>query len=727
MNTKPLYPVPPDVLVVDDDPTIRLLARETLEQAGFTVVEAENGEEALASFAARPPDLMLLDVMMPGIDGYDVCRQIRSQKDGQNTAILMMTGLDDLGSVQRAYDAGATDFITKPINWLLLGHRASYLFRANKAFQDLRNSEAQLRTAQSIAKLGSWTWDVMNNTIEGSMEVSSILGLAPTRFDSTYANFLSFIHPIDKEQVKLTFEGAIAAKQSFHIDHKVILANGRECFVSTEGQPVIDRQGRLILMTGTIQDITERKQAEAQIHALALYDSLTGLPNRILFRDRLEQALQQAIRFNTVLAVMFIDLDYFKDVNDSLGHNAGDALLSEVAQRLQAATRAIDTVARLGGDEFTIFLQNITSLDSVCTVAQKIMLSISQPFVIESRTIFVTASIGIAVYPDDGDTIDDLLKQADTAMYHAKEQGKNNYQLFSPTMQAQANTRLTLQNEMRIALQNQQFTLHYQPKYNLLSGEMTGMEALVRWQHPERGLISPNTFIPVAEATGLIIPLGEWVLLEACRQNMKWQEMGYRPIMIAVNVSDVQLNQPGFVAALQRALETTGMDPCLLQIELTESALMKNRQTSKERRNLYWEDVASSLLDGERPNAPPLFTTLDEIQKLGVSIALDDFGVGYSSLSYIRYLPLNVLKINPSFIWDISAWHGNEIISAIIKMSKSLNLSVIAEGVETEYQRSYLLQHGCQEIQGYLTGKPANAADVEKYFLPQVTTPRNKE
>lgn len=716
-----IVPLLPDVLVVDDDPTVRLLATEVLEQVGYTVIEAGSGEAALDFFAAHPPQLVFLDIVLPGLNGFEVCQQIRSCEAGLHTPILMMTSHDDIGSIERAFEVGATDFITKPINWPLLGHRANYMLRASQAFHDLKDSEGQLQAAQSIAKLGSWSWDCRNNTFKGSLELSKILGMEPTPFCGTYGKFLSLIHPLDREQVKLTFEGSLAAQQPFHIDHKIALAGGMERFVSTAGKPVLDRHGRLVFMTGTVQDITERKHTETKIRALALYDSLTGLPNRVLFLDRLEQALRQAIRLNGILSVMFIDLDNFKDVNDSMGHSTGDALLTEVAQRLLAVIRAADTVSRLGGDEFTIFLQNLSSFEGVCNVAEKILEALSQPFEVESHVIFITASIGIAVYPHDGNTVEALLKHSDTAMYNAKEQGRNNYQLFSPSMQLHMDSRLALKNGIREGLQSRQFILHYQPRHNLQTGEITGMEALVRWQHPEKGLILPDHFVPQAEETGLITLLGEWILLEACRQNMKWQQMGYQPIVITVNVSYAQLlNRSNFLGVLQKALSTTGMEPRLLQLDITESAILKHQEAEKKEQNKPAAATASSPHDGKLPiNDAAIFAVLEEIQKMGVSIALDDFGAGYHSWSYLRHIPFNVLKINPNFVWDISASEGNEILAAIIKMSKSLNISVIAEAVETEDQRTYLLQQGCDEVQGYLNAKPATPEEAVQYLLPQ--------
>lgn len=704
------------VLVVDDDPTIRMLARETLEQAGFIVAEAADGEEALSLCEEIQPDVILLDVLMPGINGFTVCRQIRNQPDGNHSAILMMTGLDDVTSIEQAYEVGATDFITKPINWRIFAYRVNYMHRANQAFQELSKSRQQLLAAQKIARLGSWDWIPAKNNFHWSPELYHIFALDPVAGGGADDTFIGAVHPLEKEQVKMTIEEAVAAKHSFRLDYKIIRADGKECFVTTEGHPVLDRQGRLIRMTGTVQDITERKQAEEQIRSLAFYDNLTGLPNRILFRDRLQQAIRQAARQHTMVAVTFIDLDQFKDINDSLGHNAGDMLLREVGQRFLAATRATDTVARLGGDEFTIALQNVPSMEIIRSLTQKLMDIFSQPFVLESKNIFVTASMGVSVYPGDAETTDDLLKKADTAMYFAKEQGKNNCKLFLSEMQVKADTRLTLQNEIRLAMERNEFILHYQPKFNTMTGELTGMEALIRWNHPEKGVVFPNTFIPVAEATGLIVPLGEWVLQEACRQNVAWQARGYKPIKVAVNVSCVQFKRDNLVATIRRVLKSTGLPPHLLQIELTESSLMQQGEPQNAMQTTE-EPVVSGVPSAEADAVNgSIIHALDELQKMGVSIALDDFGTGYSSLSYLRYLPIDVIKIDRSFIWGINARQGSEIISAIIEMSKKLRLQVIAEGVETEQQKTYLLKQGCNEVQGYLTGRPVSAKECMQYF-----------
>lgn len=703
------------ILIADDDLIIRVLARAALEKSGFIVEEAGDGKQAIAAFTQTLPDLILLDVMMPGSDGFTVCREVRSHPEGKHTAILMITGLDDIESIMMAYEAGATEFVNKPINWHILVHRVHYMLRASQAIYDLQESELRLRSAQRIARLGSWDWDIRTGKVHCSYELYRLLGVDPATTKVNYEMFVNFIHPQDKERVTKIIDAAVAARQPFSIDHKILLANGRERFASTEAEMVLDGEGGLVRITGTMQDITVRKEDEEKISFLALYDSLTSLPNRMLFRDRLEQALVLAARHNKLLAVMFLDLDHFKNVNDSLGHNVGDDLLQQVAQRLQSRIRKSDTIARLGGDEFTLILQDMKTPEIIESMAQRIVGSFAEPFLLQGRKTFISASVGIAIYPNDGETPDDLLRQADAAMYDAKAQGKNQYQIFSAEMQTKANTRFSLQNELRRALQRNEFVLHYQPKFNTGTGKLTGMEALLRWQHPEKGIIAPGHFLPLAESMGLMIPLGEWILLEACRQNMKWQAMGF-VLKVAVNLSLVQFKKSDITVLIRRVLESTGMDAHLLEIEITERTLMQicSNIIEADSEKIWGTHLETHqrAKDRETPVWP-----LDEIKKMGVTIALDDFGTCYSSLSYLSNFPVDVLKIDRSFIELINPRQDNAIIMAIIAISKKLGIKVVAEGVETDDQRQYLLQQGCHEVQGYLLGKPANALDFAQYFL----------
>jgi len=433
------------------------------------------------------------------------------------------------------------------------------------------------------------------------------------------------------------------------------------------------------------EQIEERTRAEDQIRQMAYYDSLTGLPNRRLFNDRLRQTLALAQRHKQLLAVMFLDLDRFKLINDTLGHTVGDRLLMAVAKRLKnCCRREGDTVARQGGDEFIVNLSAILDVKDALKVAQKIVDVFRNPFVIDEHELFVTTSIGISVYPHDGRTGDALIKNADVAMYRAKEQGRNNCQLFTPEMNTRAFERLSLENDMHRALERDEFVLHYQPKVNVEHGQITCMEALVRWQHPTMGLVPPARFIPLAEETGLIVPLGEWVLRTACLQNRAWQDAGYPTMQVAVNLSPRQLQQGNLAETVARVLAETGLAPRWLVIEVTESILM--------------DDAEGTI------------RTFRQLERMGVQIAIDDFGTGYSSLQYLKKFPVHTLKIDRSFVREIASNPDDEAIAgAVITMAEGLNLRVVAEGVETVEQMEVLRALNCRDMQGFLFSRPAPA------------------
>ena len=438
-----------------------------------------------------------------------------------------------------------------------------------------------------------------------------------------------------------------------------------------------------------IRDITERKRYESQLERQANHDELTGLANRNLMQDRLNQALIFSHRHGCGLAVLFIDLDHFKKINDSLGHDAGDALLTQVASRLSLNVREGDTVARQGGDEFVLLLPEIKTEEDISEVTHKLVKALSAPFNIDGRELHITCSIGIASYPKDGMDRQTLLKNADAAMYRAKELGRNNVQHYAAEMNVKAMERLVLENGLYHALKRNEFLLHYQPQVNLRSGEIVGTEALVRWQHPELGLVSPAMFIPVAEDSGLIVALGEWVLRTACAQNKAWQLAGLKPISIAVNLSARQFRQPDLVEKVAVILDETGLDPACLELELTESLVM--------------QDVEKTI------------ATLSRLKAMGIKLSVDDFGTGYSSLSYLKRFPIDTLKIDQTFVRDITTDPDDAAIAkSIISMAHDMQLRVIAEGVETEEQKSFLLQRQCDEMQGYLFSKPVPAAEFEK-------------
>ncbi len=456
-----------------------------------------------------------------------------------------------------------------------------------------------------------------------------------------------------------------------------------ECWFSV----VHEDNGEVSGIIGVATDITERKQAEKRLVQLANYDSLTGLPNRTLFRDRLTHAVAQPNRKNRLVALLFLDLDRFKMINDSLGHHAGDELLQAVSERLLANAREEDTVARLGGDEFTVILEDITNTEDATIVARKILEVMGKPFYLDGHEVFVTTSIGIAIFPLDGQGLDGLLKNADTAMYRAKEQGRNNYQFYTADMNAKAVEHLIMESSLRHALDRDEFVLHFQPQIDLHSREITGMEVLLRWKHPELGLLYPNQFMLLAEETGLIISIGEWVLNKACAQASLWQSQGLPPMRIAVNLSALQFREDNLVGTVADALDLADLDPQYLELEITESFLM--------------DDVDSAI------------AKLRALSNLGVHLAIDDFGTGYSSLSYLKKFPLNTLKIDQSFVRDISTDPDDAAIAeAIIALAQTLNLRVMAEGVETEEQINFLRTRGCEQAQGFLISHPVPAQDI---------------
>lgn len=447
--------------------------------------------------------------------------------------------------------------------------------------------------------------------------------------------------------------------------------------------------GKIVGEVWSFRDITERSLAESKIRYQALHDLLTGLPNRMLFHERLSLALTNAQQRQGMLAVMFMDLDRFKTINDTLGHAVGDRLLQDVAERLTTCLREGDSVARWGGDEFTLLLPQITSVKEADIIAQRILAALKPVFQLESHQLYITNSIGIALYPNDGEDAETLLKNADAALYRTKEQGRNNYQLYTSTMNSDASESLTIENSLHHALERGEFVVYYQPKVNIDTWEITGMEALLRWQHPEHGLVSPVTFIPLAEANGLIVPIGEWVLQTACAQNKAWQNLGLSPIRIAVNLSARQFQQPNLVASVARILEKTGLAPYFLELEITETTVMQEVKFAR--------------------------AILKDLQQTGIRLAMDDFGTGYSSLSYLKKFPLDTIKIDRSFIRDLAVdAYDQAIATAVIALGRGLNLNVVAEGVETKAQLDCLRLLQCEEMQGYYFSRPLSVNNATK-------------
>ncbi len=687
------------ILIVDDDTSMRMLMSASLQQAGYEVAEAENGKLALEQFNTLHPDAVLLDVMMPELDGFETCSALRKLTGGKHTPVLMITGLDDAESIHRAFESGATDFITKPITWAMLGYRVRYMLRANQAFLDLHHSQSQLSKAQHLAKLGNWELNPETNMLSGSPELFELSGLDSSASGIALERFVETIHPSDREPFKVALKQAVQKGSPYEHEYRVILNDDEERIIHLRGEPFCTLIGKKTVFVGYIQDVSELRSAEEQIRYLAYYDGLTGLANRELFHDRLHKALAFGSRQKQTIAVLFLDLDRFKRINDTLGHHIGDELLKNIAERINLCVRESDSVARfgvedtetcvsrLGGDEFTILLTDLAHPEDAAVVARRIIAAIPQPLTLQGHELYVTTSIGISVFPHDGEDAYALLKNADAAMYDAKNKGRNNFQFYKETLSVTSSDRFELESDLRKALDREEFVLHYQPQVDVQTGRIVGTEALIRWNNPERGLVSPAEFIPLAEELGIINPLTEWVIKEACEQNKAWQQAGLPPIPVSVNISGQQFSQLQVAETAQRCLEACGLDPKYLEVELTESTLMENK------------DIANKILE--------------QLRALSITIAIDDFGTGYSSLAYLKTFPIDTLKIDRSFVNDITTDPNDAaIVRAIIAMAHSLELKVIAEGVETEDQLDFLRNLDCNEYQGFLFSRPLPAEEL---------------
>ena len=703
----------PVVLHVDDDAASLMMAEGALEDAGFDVVQATNGREAIERFGEHDPDLIIMDAIMPVMDGFDSISRLRRLGKGAHVPILMITGLDDLDSITRAYDVGATDFLTKPINFFILPHRVQYMLRSKRTSDELRASQAKLDNAQRIARLGNWEWCPATHELTWSREFGRILGRPEVELGGDWSTFIGHVEEEDREKLETAALRAaregLTLSAEFRIRDPEDGSRVRTVRVEAEpGQP--EGTGQAHHMLGTLQDITERTDAQAQIHTLAYYDLVTGLPNRAHLHEQLRYVLKSASRSEEEFAILFLDLDHFKQVNDTLGHDAGDDLLKEVSDRLLSVVRESDsvgrsvnvfnvfgessepehTVARLGGDEFVVLLGRIGRAEDAARVAQRIAESIALPYVIAGTEVSVTTTIGISVYPADGENVETLLKHADVAMYHAKESGRNGYQFYSRAIHEKALARFSLERELREGIERGELSVVYQPKVTLATGELCGVEALVRWCHPEKGEVSPGEFIPLAEETGLILPIGQFVLREACAQRQRWSDEGMVPFPIAVNCSSVQFTRGDVIGDIDTAIAESGLDPRWLEVELTESLLLNDIETG----------IAS----------------LERMKQLGIQVAIDDFGTGFSSLSYLKRLPVDKLKIDQSFVKDLADDAGDAaIVSAIITLSRNLGLSVVAEGVETREQYDILDGYGCHEAQGYLISWPLGVEEFEHW------------
>jgi diguanylate cyclase (GGDEF)-like protein/PAS domain S-box-containing protein len=740
MNTIPPEFAKANILVVDDTPHNLHLLSATLTQQGFEVKGVINGLMALRVARSATPDLILLDITMPDMSGYEICQELKADPQTRDIPVIFLSALDDVIDKVKAFAVGGVDYITKPfqVEEVLVRINSQLTIQAAKA--EIRQLNAQLeervkqRTAQletAYRKLEVAHQELQqeiqerhkasNRLKESEEKLESILNsledvvwsanavtfellylnpAAQKVYDRKIAEFfnnpnlrLEVIHPEDRKRIEIQKAFKILLESgNLDLEYRIIRPNGEIRWLSDRSHVVKNEQGEAVRLDGIIYDITDQKIAQEKLIHDALHDSLTGLPNRILFLERVEMILKQTQRRSHYLfAVLFIDLDRFKTINDSLGHVAGDELLIQVASLLHGCLRGTDTVARLGGDEFTVLLDDFHAIEDVVTITERIQNKLSQPFNLGEHTVFTSASIGIVISSHKYQQAAELLRDADIAMYRAKELGKARYAIFDQNMYERTMKLSKLERDLRLALQHQQFSLHYQPIVSLATGQLTGFEALLRWYQPEQGFISPVDFIPIAEDTGLIVPIGEWVLYEACRQMRFWQikYASAKSLKISVNLAIQQIKSASLLENLNRILIETGLDGNSLKLEITESMLM---------------DDGDATID-----------LLSQIRAKRIQISIDDFGKGYSSLSYLHRFPINTIKIDRSFVSCMSSDRENfEIVRTIATLAHTLEMDLVAEGVETFEQLTQLKSLGCEFGQGYFFAKPldSNAAST---------------
>lgn len=677
------------VLIIESDSAAATLIRASLVVARdgpFSVERVANLREGIEWLSKRGAKAILLNLFLSDSQGIETFNKLYAISNG--IPILIMSAPEQEDHAKLAILGGAQDYL---LTGFIDAHSLSRAIR-NVMARQLVEEELYLEKERAQVTLNSIGDAVISTDISGNVTYLNVVAERMTGWKQAEAVGQPFtavfriVDGITRETLRNPMDVAIKENKSvgLTIDSVLIRRDGFEAAIEDSAAPIRDRGGRVTGAVIVFHDVSEARSMLLKMAHLAQHDFLTDLPNRLLLNDRLMQTIAMARRTRKQLAVLFMDLDRFKTINDSLGHLVGDKLLQSVAQRLTACVRGSDTVSRQGGDEFIVLLADVENANAAGHSATKILTALAENHSIAEHDLNVTLSIGISVFPDDGEDAETLLKNADAAMYHAKENGRNNYQFFKQEMNERAVERQSLEGSLRQALARQEFVLHYQPKVNLKTGAITGAEALIRWVHPVRGLLYPKQFVPIAEETGLIVPIGQWALREACRQAKAWQNDGHRPIPVAVNISAVEFRREQLLADIKDILRDTGLEPRYLEIELTESVLV--------------HDIESTM------------TALVALKVLGVQLAIDDFGTGYSSLSYLRQFPIDTLKIDQSFVHDITADNSDvTIVSAVIGLGNSLKLRVIAEGVETRKQLAFLQTEYCEEGQGFYFSHPVDA------------------
>lgn len=668
----------PRILVIEDDPATRMPVQQALANDGYTVLAAADGHEGLALFHAHNPAIVLLDVVMPDMDGFATCRAIRETADFNETAVLMMTGLDDVESIEDAFTAGATDFITKPINWSLLNQRVRYALRLLAMQRAIRHNEVQLAQAQRLAKVAYWEYDAATGEFHWSPGMRDLLDLHETRSPHWLSGL---IHPDDADQVAAALNAAFDERAPYAVEHRVRDATGSERVLLVRGEPIGDSGD----MVGAVQDISAIRRTEARLSYLTRYDPVTGLANRDTLMERVDAALAEANSRAHSVAVLVLESERCRHLRENVGAEAADQFLGDVAERVRARLDAGMLAARAGGDDIGILVPRVDRGEDAARVAQRVRDAFQEPFRVADQDVYSRASIGIAMYPADATAPAALLNNANVAMRKNRDQDAvAAYSFYTSDMNARVMQQIALETDLRRALEREQFVLYFQPQIDARSGDTVGFEALLRWHHPAFGVISPATFIPILEETDLIIPAGHWLFREAARQCAAWRRQTGLAVRVAINLSARQFHDPELLPAIRGAVMDHDLPPAGLELEITESIAMA--------------DPESSL------------ATLHALKDMGFGLAIDDFGTGYSSLSYLKQLPLDKLKIDRTFVQHMDT-RGDDatIVRSTIHLAHDLGMTVVAEGVESAEHTAMLRDMGCECLQGFYFGRPAPA------------------
>jgi diguanylate cyclase (GGDEF)-like protein len=692
------------ILIIDDDKDILQLLTLKLKKQNYIVIDASDGIEGLEKLKSESPDMVIADVMMPGMNGFEFCEEASKYSSEKYIPIMIMTAQDDQASVNKAYEKGATDFITKPINLAKLNHRVQFSLRTSETAKKLANREKQLRSAQKAAKMGEWTFDVINNEFIFSDEVANIFGLKGQN-RLPYQSLMKYVIDDDSYSNEIKNNTTLNINNT-NFEYTIKTEQGELKRIRQIVDASFDGLENRNRVFGIFQDISDLRNAEKKVKKLSLYDSVTGLPNRQFFKRLLNKTVISSKRNARRFALLDINLDKFMRINTTLGHDVGDKLLVSASERLAQVISEESSdetelnnnlfgsgmLAHFSGDDFMILLNDIVDADSAAKVANKINTLFEESFEVSGKEVHVTTSIGIGIYPEDGGDVETLLKKVSVALHNAKETGRNCYRFYTDSMNTLSFQRLSMETGLRKALEREEFILYYQPKVSLIDGRITGAEALIRWMHPDMGLVSPADFIPIAESTGLVVPMTDWVIEEACRQLSLWSKQGLELRSVSINITPASLINRKMNEHVIKHLRLAGVEVSRLDFEITESVLM--------------EDVDVVL------------PALNEFRELGASISIDDFGTGYSSLSYLKRLPISKLKIDQSFIHDLMSDKDDTIIvNALISLAHNLGFRVIAEGVEDLEQLEYLREHKCDVVQGYYYSRPLPAKEFYEWVM----------